>query len=257
MTTASAVTISDSSTQTTSAKSPVRKLAIATGVLFLITHVTSITASILYEPVLNHPGYVLSNGAANSRILLGGVLEVVLAAAVIGTAVTLYPVVSRHNKALALGYVGLRTLEAAVILTGVVSLLAVVSLQHHVGGTAANAAALTTVDKALVAVHNWTFIVGPNLVCGINTLVMAYALRRSNLVARFIPILGMIGGPLVFVANIAAVFGVPRHDLGVCVVPIFAWEASLALFLITKGFRSTAVTPSVPREHRQPQLTTV
>jgi hypothetical protein len=88
--------------------SPNRKLAIATGVLFVITHVTSIAAIVLYQPVLNHPGYVLGNGAANSRILLGGLLEVILAGAVVGTAVTLYPVVTRHRKPLAMGYVSRR-----------------------------------------------------------------------------------------------------------------------------------------------------
>jgi hypothetical protein len=247
--------IPGTATQLASAMSPQRKLAIATGVLFFITHVTSVAAIVLYQPVLNRPGYVLGNGAANSRILLGGLLEVILAAAVIGTAVTLYPVVSRHNRALAMGYVGLRTLEAGIIVTGIVSLLAVVSLQHDVAGTAANAAALATAGKALVAVHNWTFIIGPGLVCGLNTVVMAYALYRSKLVARFIPVLGLIGGPLVFAANVAGMFGVPRHDLGVCVVPVFAWEVCLAIFLITKGYRSTAVTPIVPSDERQPQLT--
>ena len=144
--------IPSTATQPARAMSPTRKLAITTGVLFFITHVTSVAAIVLYQPVLNHPGYVLGNGAANSRILLGGLLEVILAAAVIGTAVTLYPVVSRHNRALAIGYVGLRTLEAGIIVTGIVSLLAVVSLQHEAAGTAASAVALTTVGKALVAV---------------------------------------------------------------------------------------------------------
>lgn len=239
------------------AMSSERKLGIATGVLFFITHVTSIAAIVLYQPVLSHPGYVLGNGAANSRIMLGGVLEVILAAAVIGTAVTLYPVVSRHNKGFALGYVGLRTLEAGIIVTGIASLLAVVSLQHDPTGTAANAAALTTVGKALVAVHNWTFIIGPGLVCGLNTVVMAYALYRSKLVARFIPFLGMIGGPLVFAANVASMFGVPRSDVGVLVVPIFAWEVSLAIFLITKGFRSASTDPMDRSVNRRLQLTAV
>jgi hypothetical protein len=224
------------------------------GVLFFITHVTSIAAIVLYQPVLNGPGYFLGNGAANSRILLGGLLELILAAAVVGTAVTLYPVVRRHNPALAMGYVGLRTLEAGIIVTGIVSLLAVVTLQHDVPGTAANAAALTTAGEALVAAHNWTFIIGPGLVCGLNTLVMAYALYRSKLVARFIAVLGLIGGPLIFAANVASIFGVPRDDLGVCVVPVFAWELCLAIFLITKGFRSTAAIPSEPSGDRQPQL---
>ncbi len=232
-----------------------RKLAIGIGVLFLISDVTSVVAAVLYQPVLNHPGYVLGHGAANFRILLGGLLEVILAAAVVGTAVTLYPVVRRHNRALAMGYVGLRTLEAGIIVTGIASLLAVVTLQRDFAGTAANSAGLTTVGAALVAVHNWTFILGPGLVCGINTVVIAYALYRSKLVARFIPVLGLIGGPLVFVANVAFIFGVPRDDLGMLVVPIFAWEICLATFLILKGFRSPPMARNVSSEVQYPQLT--
>jgi len=92
-------------------------------------------------------------------------------------------------------------------------------------------------------------------VCGINTFVIAYALYRSKLVARFIPVLGLIGGPLVFAANVAFIFGVPRDDLGVLVVPIFAWEICLATFLILKGFRSPATTTNVSSEVQYPQLT--
>src|ERR1039458_7085596 len=250
-----AIAIPSTATQLATGMSPARKLAIATGVLFFITHVTSVAAIVLYQPVLNRPGYVLGNGAADSRILLGGLLEVILAAAVIGTAVTLYPVVSRHDRALAMGYVGLRTLEAGIIVTGIVSLLAVVSLQHDAASTAASAAALTTVGKALVAVHNWTFIIGPGLVCGLNTAVIALALYRSKLVARFIPVLGLIGAPPAFRSTVPSMLGGPRHALGACVVPVFAWEVCLAIFLIPKGYRPTAVAPIMPSDERQPQLT--
>ena len=66
--------------------------------------------------------------------------------------------------------------------------------------------------------------------------------------------LGLIGGPLVFGANVALMFAVPRGDLGVCLVPVFAWEICLAIFLITKGFRSTAASPTVPSDERHPLL---
>ncbi len=247
--------IPTTATSQASAMSSERKLAIAIGVLFLVSDVTSVAAVVLYQPVLNHPDYVLGNGAANSRIVLGGLLEVILAAVVVGTAVALYPVVRRHNRALAMGYVGLRTLEAGIIVTGIASLLAVVTLQHDLAGTAASASGLATVGTALVAVHNWTFILGPGLVCGINTFVMAYALYHSKLVARFIPVLGLIGGPLVFAANVAIMFGVPRDDLGVLVIPVFAWEICLATFLILKGFRSPATTTGAPSEAQYSQLT--
>jgi Domain of unknown function (DUF4386) len=50
-------------------------------------------------------------------------LEVIVALACIGTAVTLYPVLKRQNEGMALGFAAARVLEAGMIFTGVVSLL--------------------------------------------------------------------------------------------------------------------------------------
>src|SRR6266705_6434212 len=132
-----------------------RKIAIAAGVLYLVTHVTAIGGLVLYGPVLNNPDYIVGSGP-DTRVLLGAFLEVILALAIVGTAVTLFPVVKRQNEGVALGYVGLRTLEAGIIAVGVVPLLAVVTLRQHLTGTAGN----------LVAFHNWTFLLGPSYVCG-------------------------------------------------------------------------------------------
>jgi len=41
-----------------------------TGVLFLITFITSIPALILYGPVLNNPNYIVGAGA-DTRVFLG------------------------------------------------------------------------------------------------------------------------------------------------------------------------------------------
>jgi len=102
-------------------------------------------------------------------------LDVVLALAIVGTAVTLFPIVKRQNEGVALGYVGLRVLEAAIIAVGIVSLLAVVTLRQDLAGAAGtDATSLATVGKGLVAIHDWTFLLGPNFVCGANTVLMAY-----------------------------------------------------------------------------------
>lgn len=221
-----------------------RRIAIAAGVLYLITHVTSVGALILYGPVLNDPAYVAGPGA-DSRVLIGALLEVILAIAIVGTAVALFPVVKRENESLALGYVGLRTLEAATIIVGVVSLLAVVTLrQQHAGSAGADAESLVIAGRALVAVHDWTFLVGPNFVLGTNTIVLALLLYRSRLVPRFIPILGLIGGPLVFVVALGVLFGLYKQvsPIGaIAAVPAFAWELALAFWLIIKGFNTAAL----------------
>ena len=228
-----------------------RKLAIAAGVCYLITHVTSVSAPFLYGPILNHTGYVLGSGA-DTRVVLGAFLEIILAMANIGTAVALFPVVKRWGEGLALGYVGLRTLEGGIIAVGVLPLLAVVTLRGHLAGaTGTDTAALVALGQSLVAVHNWTFILGPGLVCGVNTVLMASLMFRSRLVPRVIPVLGLVGGPLVFAYNAAVLFGLSAHIpawVAIGVIPIFAWEVSLALWLIIKGFRPAALaaTPARP-----------
>jgi len=221
-----------------------RKSAIATGVFFLITHVTSIGAVVLYGPILDHLGYITSAGS-DTQVILGVLFEIILAMANIGTAVALFPVVKKWNEGIALGYAALRTLEGCIIAVGVIPLLAVVTLRHLVGTVGTDPAILTTIGNALIAFHNWTFLVGPGLVCGVNTVLMAYLMYKSRLVPRFIPILGLIGGPLVFAMNTGKMFGLYDQFpswMGVAVIPIFAWEVSLALWLIVKSFKQSALT---------------
>lgn len=144
-----------------------------------------------------------------------------------------------------MGYVGLRTLEAAIIAVGVVSLLAVVTLRQA-GIAGADPTALVTVGNALVAVHNWTFLVGPSFTSGVNTVLMAYLMYRSRLVPRFIPMLGLIGGPLVFASATAVLFGlVGQYSMwpAITSIPEFAWELTLAVYLIFRGFDSSAIAP--------------
>ena len=230
-----------------------RKLAIAAGVCYLITHVTSVPAAFLYAPILNRAGYVLGS-VQDTRVLLGAFLEVICALAIVGTAVALFAVVKRRYEGGAMGYVGLRTLEAGIIAVGVVPLLAVVTLRQDMTGTAgADTTAVLTLGNALVEFHNWTRLLGPGLVCGVNTVLMAYLMYRSRLVPRFIPVLRLVGGPLVFAYHTAQMFGASEQFLSLAaigVIPIFAWEVSLAIRLITRGFKSPAVASLLARAER-------
>lgn len=217
-----------------------RKLAIAAGVLYLITHVTSVGAAILYTPILFNARYILGDGS-NSQVILGALFEVICALANIGTAVALFPIVKKWNEGIALGYVGLRTLEAGIIAVGVVPLLAIVTLRQHLTGTT-DPATLVTLGNTFVVFYNWTALLGPGLVCGTNTILMAYLMYKSRRVPRFIPVLGLIGGPLIFALSAVKMFGafeqIPSW-VGIAVIPIFAWEVTLALRLITKRFNSS------------------
>src|SRR6202046_2432087 len=87
-----------------------RKTALVAGVFYLITFI-SIPTLALYRPVKNHRDWILTSGA-HTGVLAGGFLEVIVALAGIGTAITLYPVLKRHNESLALGFAAARVLEA-------------------------------------------------------------------------------------------------------------------------------------------------
>jgi hypothetical protein len=220
-----------------------RKIAIAAGVLYLITHVTSIGAIALYDPVLNHADYILGAGS-EAQVILGTILDILLALSIVGTAVALLPIVKRWNEGAALGYVGLRTLEAGIIAVGVIPLLAVVTLrQLAVGSAGSDPDTLLIAGHMLVAFYTWTTLLGPGLVCGVNTVLIASLMYKSRLVPRFIPVLGLVGGPVIFLYTVARMFGAYEAMpgwVGILVIPIFAWEVTLALWLIVKGFRSSA-----------------
>ena len=218
-----------------------RKTALVAGVLYLITFISSIPAVLLLGPVLSDPNYIVGAGA-DTQVIGGAFLDLVNAIACIGTAVALFSVVRRQNEGFALGFVTARMFEAAVIVVGVVSILAVVTLRQA-GATGADAASLVTTGRALVAIRDWTFLLGPSLIPGVNALLLGYLMYRSRLVPRLIPTLGLIGGPLLISSAVVTMFGV--NDAvsvwsGVALLPIFFWELSLGLWMTFKGFQRSA-----------------
>lgn len=220
---------------------PLRKTALIGGGLYLLTFVSSIPALLLLAPVLDNPDYIISSGN-DTQVLLGCLLDLINAFACIGTAVVLYPVVKRQNGSAALGFVTSRVMEAAIIVIGVVSLLSIVTLRQDLAATAgADTASLVTTGQSLVATRNWTFLLGPDLMAGINALLLGSLMYRSGLVPRVIPLLGLIGGPLLIAASIAIFFGASSMAL-IVAVPVILWEFSLGVYLVVKGFKPCAIT---------------
>jgi hypothetical protein len=230
--------------------SPERKTALVAGVFYLITFV-SIPTLALYGPVKNHRDWILSSGGSTA-VLVGGFLEVIVALACIGTAVALYPVVKRQNQGAALGFVAARVLEAGMIFTGVVSLLSLVTLRQHLGGAAgADTASLVTTGASHVAIYNATFLLGQSLMPGINALLLGSLMYRSRLVPRLIPVIGLIGAPLLITAVIATLFAQHSALTGIAVLPVIpvaAWELSLGVWLVIKGFKRCPITAEIAAE---------
>jgi hypothetical protein len=230
---------------------PLRKKALVAGVFYMVTFISIPTLG-MYSHIKNNRDFILGSGSTNA-VLVGCLLEVIVALAGIGTAVTLYPVIKRQNESAALGFVTLRVLEAAMIFTGVLSLVSIVTLRQTMSGTtAADAAALVTTGASHVATYKATFLLGQTLMPAINALLLGSLMYRSRLVPRIIPTMGLIGGPLLISATLATLLG---HNSptsawsALATLPVAAWEFSLGVRLIVKGF-----SPSPLAAHDAPPV---
>jgi hypothetical protein len=231
-------------------RDPTRNHARAAGIFYLLTFASSIPALILIGPILNDASYVTSTGQ-DTRVLWGCLLDCVNALTAVGSAVAVYSVVKRQNGSMALGFVTSRLVEAAVVMIGVVSLLAVVTMRQDFAGSGADAASLTVTANALVDVRNWTFLFGPGLMPVFNAVLFGTLLYKSRLVPRVIPTVGLIGAPLLFTAFIANLFGAFDQVSAASfflTLPIAAWELSVGIWMTFKGFRPEAVAALETRD---------
>jgi len=212
------------------------------GALFALTFVTSIAGLLLYDPVLNDADYILGAGA-DTRVHLGALCEIFLAITNIGTAVVLWPIVKRQSETLALSFVVSRVVESIIIVVGLISLLSVVTLRADFAGAGADSASLTVAGKSLVAIHDWTFLLGPGFCVGVNGLLLGYLFYRSGLVPRWMALFGLIGGPLIFASAIAVLFG--AYEQGgthfLFSIPEIVFELSITIYTLVKGFKPSPI----------------
>ena len=217
-------------------RSSERRISLAAGILYLLTFV-SIPTLALYGPVKG-AHYVTGSGP-DTGAMLGGLLEIVVALAGIGTAVVLFQVLKKQNEWLALGLIAARVLEAATIFVGVAFLLSIVTLRRDGSG----AGALMT-SHALVILYNRIFLLGQSFMPAVDDLLLGFLLYQSQLVPRRLSRIGLVGAPILVAGYLAALFGlVAQHGglAGLSAFPVAIFEFSLGVWLVVKGFDSDAV----------------
>jgi hypothetical protein len=221
-----------------------QQIARVFGVLYLITFITSIPALfVFFAPVLDDPRYILGPGADTS-VAWGAFLEMILIIAQIGTAVVVFPLLRRQNEILALGYVTARVMESVFTAVGIVSLLTIVTLRQE-ATAGADAASLLTAGESLVALKDWTFVLGPGFMVGVgNGLILGYLMYTSALVPRGMAVLGLIGGTLIIVTGVGVIFGVIEAGgavQAIATIPEALWELGLGIWPIVRGFNTSAI----------------
>jgi len=223
-----------------------RKTARIVGVLFITATVASILATFGFlEPILNAPDYLISVSANETQWIIGVLIDAINSAAVVVIAVMLFPIFKKHNEALALGYVASRIIEAVILIVGHISLLLLLTLsQEYIKAGAPDVSYFQTLGTLLLAVYDWTFLLGPTIVLSLTALILNYILYQSRLVPRFISVWGLIGAPLMLAAGVLPMFGLvdPFSTISILLgLPLALNEMVLAVWLIVKGFNSSAI----------------
>jgi len=213
-----------------------KRHAVITGLFFIAATVTAIIALLLYKPALDAADPFAAARAYAGRIGWGALFEALLALANSGTAVMMLPVLSMVSKRLGPAYVVFRALEVVAIVVGAVSMLALDSIA---GSLEPEASGVQAVGRALVAVHDWTFVLGPHFFLGVNTLIYSYLFFRYGLVPRPLAVLGITGAALILFVGVIELLGVitpySTTTMGMA-MPIAVYEMVLAARLIRKGF---------------------
>lgn len=235
-----------------------KRAAKVVGVLFILAAVTAIIGLHLYNPILEGPDYLITGSEHANQVILGALMELILIVAAVGTATTMFPFLRKYNETIALWHVCFRFLEAIIITIGVISVLSLLTLSREfVAAGAQNIDSFQASGTLLKAVHEWTFLLGPNFMLGINTMMYSYIFYKSKLVPRFIPILGMTGATLVFIAGVLELFGVIQQVSvwgALLALPVFANEMTLAIWLIIKGFNESALSSMSSKKERDEKL---
>jgi hypothetical protein len=216
--------------------SSLRKYSLAGGVFYLLTFV-SIPTLALYGSV-RAPNFVSGPGP-DTPVIIGVLLEMIVALAGIGTAVALYPVVRRQGQARAVGFVASRVLEAATIYVGIVSLMSIVTLRRAGAGAGA-----LVVAQGLAAQYQWTFFFGQSFIPAVNGVLLGTLMYQSRLVPRWLPVLGLIGAVLLVASWFATLVGlIPAISpvAALAALPIAVWEFSLGVYLTFWGFKDSPI----------------
>ena len=221
-----------------------RKTAIIVGVLYIIGTIAGALSLVFVNPILSAPDYLLQFSANKTQVITGALFVIIMGVALVMVPVMMFPILKKQNKALALGYVVFRALEAVTFIAIVISWLLLITLsQEYVKAGAPDASYFQTFGTLLLEADDWINPIS-TIVFILGALMFYYLLYQTKLIPRFISVWGLIAATPYLAAGLLSMFGLisPMSTTQiVMVVPLALQEMVLAVWLIVKGFNSSAV----------------
>jgi hypothetical protein len=223
-----------------------RKNARWAGVFYIIATVAPISTiffigflggGVAGEPI---PDYLVNVSANERQVIIGMLIELIWALAVVGIIVTLFPILKKHNEALALGFFGLRFMEAISTIIHSIILLSLLTLsQEYAAAGFPDDSYFQTAGALFLAAREWTFLIGSGLVWSLSALILNYLLYQRKLIPRWLSVWGFAGAALSFANYSPEFFGI--DSIEILFLPIAVQEMVFAVWLIVKGFNPSAI----------------
>jgi hypothetical protein len=223
-----------------------RNSARLVGVLFIIATVAPITTALFLgflggavsgEPVPDYLGIVYEN---EMQVIIGMLIELIWALAVVGIPVFLFPILKKYNEPLALGFFSLRFIEAlSTIIHSLILLVLLTLSQEFVIAGVLNSSYYQTLGTLLLAAREWVFNIGSGLIWSLSALLLNYILYRSKLIPKWLSGWGLVGALLSFITYLLQFFSIKLTDF--LFLPIALQEMVFAVWLIFKGFNSSVI----------------
>jgi hypothetical protein len=215
------------------------------GVFYIMATVAPILAafftgflggSVSGEPV---PDYLVAVSANERQVIIGVLLELTWALSVVGIIVTLFPILKKQHETLAMGFSGLRFMEAISNIIHSLILLTLLTLsQEYAAAGMPGDSYFQTAGTLFLAVRDWTFLIGSGLVWSLSALILNLLLYQTKLIPRWLSGWGLVGAALSFAAYMLQFFGFNPTEF--LFLPIGVQEMIFAVWLIVKGFNSSA-----------------
>jgi hypothetical protein len=216
-----------------------KKTARIVGVLFIIGTVAGILSVVFAGPILDDPDYLIKVSANENQILIGALLVLIMAFALAMVPVMLFPILKKHNEALALGSVVFRgALEAVTYIAIVIIWLLLIALsQEYVRAGAPDASYFQNLGTLLLEAAVWINRMLAIVFC-LGALMIYYIFYQSRLVPRWLSVWGLIGAIIYLAEPLLGMFG---SVLEILFVPLAVQEMVFAVWLIVKGFNPSAI----------------
>jgi hypothetical protein len=214
-----------------------RKTSIIVGVLFFTALASSMLSGVFLESK-DDPDYLAAVSANENQVLIGVIFQLTLTASVVAIPITMFPILKKHHESLALGYIGARIFEGFFDAVMAISLLLLLALSREfVEAGATGASDFQTSGALLLGVYDWSSV-PENFPYGLGALILNYVMYQSRLVPRWLSGWGLIGGIVMIAMGLLRLFG---HSVYYLALPIVLNELVLAVWLIVKGFNSSAI----------------